>query len=167
MLSEFLKLTSKKLKHSYPKDYGPRVDRRLYSYFRQYFGLINDQQQKIVHINCSWDRRSITNLFGDDDRLSFDSDYSIVLDGGSYYWEVDVNLEEKTISGFGVHGVAELKIKQQHRFLLAKNQSEPETSSLFNSSFSFIFTPEPTDCLTGTRTSTLVSFGVETMFSDL
>ena len=31
------------------------------------------------------------------------------MDGGSYYWEIDIDLDEKTIYGFGVHGIADLK----------------------------------------------------------
>ena len=41
-----------------------------------------------------------------DDRLDYTSDYSIVFDGGSRYWSVNVNLTSKTLYGQSVNGVA-------------------------------------------------------------
>jgi hypothetical protein len=105
LAEQILKMNIKKIKHSYPKDYGPRVDNRLYSYFRQYVGYRNEMGHKILHINCSWDKRSFANILGEDERLKFNSDYSMVMDGGSYYWEVEIDLDNRTIYGFGVHGV--------------------------------------------------------------
>jgi len=107
LAEQILRTNIDKIDHRYPKDYGPRVDKHPYSYFRQYVGFINEKGRRIIHINCSWDKLSLlSRVLGDDDRLKFNSDYAIVMDGGSYYWQVDVNLDEKTIYGFGVHGLA-------------------------------------------------------------
>jgi hypothetical protein len=107
LAEQILKANIKKMAHNYPKHYGPRVHKRLYSYFRQYVGLFNEKGQRIIHINCSWDRPTLLDRVpGDNHRLKFDSDYAMVMDGGSYYWKIEVNLDEKTIYGFGVHGVS-------------------------------------------------------------
>jgi hypothetical protein len=106
LAEQILKAKIKKINHNYPRDYGPRVSKRRNSYFRQYVGYTNEKGHRIIHVNCSWDRRSLINkMLGDDYRLKFNSEYSIAMDGGSYYWQVEINLEEKTIYGFGVHGV--------------------------------------------------------------
>jgi hypothetical protein len=106
LAEQILKTKIRKINHNYPKDYGPRVNRRLNSYFRQYVGYTNEKGQRIIHANCSWDRRSLINkILGDDERLKFNSDYSVVMDGGSYHWQIEINLDERTIYGFRVHGV--------------------------------------------------------------
>jgi hypothetical protein len=85
----------------------PIVHKHLNDYFRQYVGLVNDKGHKVIYINMSWDRFSLKDrIVGNSDRrLDFNSDYSITLDGCSYYWEVTIDMNDKKISGFGVNGV--------------------------------------------------------------
>jgi len=84
------------------------IDENLNKYFRQYIGIINEQGDRVVHINLSWDKFTIFDRikgYGDD-RLGFTSDYSMTLDGGSRYWSVNVNMTTKTLYGLSVNGVA-------------------------------------------------------------
>ncbi len=83
------------------------IDKHLNKYFRQYIGFINEQGDHVIHINFHWNRFSIFDrLKGNwDDRLNYTSDFSIVLDGGSRYWNVNVNLTTKKLSGLSVNGV--------------------------------------------------------------
>lgn len=94
----------------------PVIHRNLNKYFRQYVGIRNNKGQKVIHINFYWDRYGLWDRVRgySDERLSFDSGYAMVFDGCSYYWQVDVNLEEKKLSGFSVNGIAKNKNEPQH-----------------------------------------------------
>lgn len=83
------------------------IDKHLKKYFRQYIGFINEQGDSIIHINFHWDRFTlIERLKGyRDDRLEYTSDFSIVFDGGSRYWNVNVNLGSKKLFGLTFNGV--------------------------------------------------------------
>lgn len=88
--------------------YGcPTIHKHLNDYFRQYVGRIDNEGHKVIYINMSWDRFSLKDriVSNSDSRLDFKSDYSITLDGCSYYWEVTIDMVDKKISGFGVNGV--------------------------------------------------------------
>jgi len=86
----------------------PIIHRRLNSYFRQYVGVKNDKGQRLIHINFYWDKFGLWDRVRgfSDSRLDFDSDYAIVFDGCSYYWSINVNLDEGKLSDFGVNGLA-------------------------------------------------------------
>jgi hypothetical protein len=88
------------------------IDRNLNKYFRQYVGFVNKQGQRIIHINFHWNKFTlIDRLKGNwDDRLNYTSDYSRVLDGGSRFWNINVNLSEKKVYGMVVNGVAFITI---------------------------------------------------------
>lgn len=83
------------------------IDKNLNKYFRQYVGFLNTNGDRIIHINMHWDRFTVTDRIKGywDDRLDYTSDYSIVFDGGSRYWSVNVNLTSKTLYGLSVNGV--------------------------------------------------------------
>ncbi len=85
----------------------PTIHRHLNDYFRQYVGLINENGHKVIHINMSWDKFTLKDRIvgNSDSRRDFKSDYSITMDGCSYYWEVTVDMNDKKILGFGVNGV--------------------------------------------------------------
>lgn len=84
------------------------IHRNLPKYFRQYIGFIDEKGNKIVHINCHWDNFSIVDRLKGywDSRLEYTSDYSIVFDGGSHYWSVNVDLNKKVLYGLSVNGLA-------------------------------------------------------------
>mgnify|MGYP001082138509 CR=1 FL=1 len=86
----------------------PVIDRNSYSYFWQYVGITNDDGQRIIHINFYWDKYGlIDRIMGNSDsRLDYNSNYAIVMDGCSYHWQVNVNLEDKELSGLSVNGYA-------------------------------------------------------------
>ena len=84
------------------------IDKNLPKYFRQYIGFIDEKGNRIVHINCHWDNFSIVDRLKGywDSRLEYTSDYSIVFDGGSRYWSVNVDLSKKELYGLSVNGLA-------------------------------------------------------------
>jgi hypothetical protein len=84
------------------------IDKNLNKYFRQYVGFVNEQGNRVVHINLSWDRFTIFDRIKGywDSRLEFTSDYSMTLDGGSHFWNVNVDITSKTLYGLSVNGIA-------------------------------------------------------------
>lgn len=84
------------------------IEKNLSKYFRQYVGFTNSNGERIVHINMHWDRFSLSDRISGywDSRLDYTSDYSIVFDGGSRYWSINVNLNSKKLFGLSVNGIA-------------------------------------------------------------
>lgn len=99
-----------KVNNSRVNQFGKKqyIDKNLNKYFRQYIGFINKQGDSVVHINFYWDRFTIFDRIKGywDDRLKYTSDYSMTLDGGSRYWNINVNLTDKQLYGLFVNGVA-------------------------------------------------------------
>jgi hypothetical protein len=83
------------------------IDKNLNKYFRQYVGFINEQGDSVIHINFHWNRFTIFDRIKGywDDRLEYTSDFSQPLDGGSRYWNINVNLSEGHLYGLSVNGV--------------------------------------------------------------
>jgi len=83
------------------------IDENLNKYFRQYVGFINEKGDSVIHINLYWDKFTLSDrLKGyDDQRREYTSDFSIVLDGGSHYWNVNVNLTKSILERLEVNGV--------------------------------------------------------------
>jgi hypothetical protein len=70
----------------------------LKKYKRQYVGFLTNDGDTIVYINL---------LYNDDipkDRLS--SDIVWVLDGGSHYWQIYVNITKRRLFGMSINGIA-------------------------------------------------------------
>lgn len=86
----------------------PIIHRNLNKYFRQYFGVINNKGEKIIHINMLWDRSSMRErIWGSAyDRDKYYKEYTIILDGCSYYWYVTINLATEKIESLWVNGLA-------------------------------------------------------------
>jgi hypothetical protein len=75
----------------------PITHKKLSKYKRQYFGYIDKNGDKILLINCFWSK----------DKNAKDrwlTDRIMVLDGGSYYWNVKFNLNKKRLFDLDVNG---------------------------------------------------------------
>ncbi|MBT9395223.1 hypothetical protein KLP40_18790 [Hymenobacter sp. NST-14] len=92
------------------RGYGPIVHRHLPKYQRQYFGYTTASNEQIIYINAGWERYTLIdrlqNLYPRDE--TWKNDYRIVMDGGSYYWSIEVNLTTGKLSAFGTNGLASL-----------------------------------------------------------
>jgi hypothetical protein len=84
------------------------IDQNLNKYFRQYVGYFNKDGHRVIRINMHWGKyTALDRLKGYwDNRLQYTSDYSIVMDGGYRYWNVNVDLTTGTLYNFSVNGVA-------------------------------------------------------------
>ena len=88
----------------------PVIQRKLRKYKRQYFGYIDNNGDKIIFINCFWDKDGFSGFL---DRVLYKepvddkwkTEEKFVLDGCSYFWSIKVNLTKKILFEFGVNGI--------------------------------------------------------------
>lgn len=91
-------------------DNCPVIHRKLEKYKRQYFGYIDSNGDKIIFINCFWDKNGIYGFidkvfYKEPEDIKWKTEEKYVLDGCSYYWSIKVNLTKKTLFDFGVNGI--------------------------------------------------------------
>ena len=103
--NQIKKINSKRINQL---DNCPIIDKNMNSYFRQYVGYTNTKGERIIHINFYWDKYSVWDKIRGftDTRLEYDSDYALVLDGCSRYWQIDVNLTNQKLNHLQINGVA-------------------------------------------------------------
>jgi len=92
-------------------DGNPILDKNLPNYFRQYVGFVDGNGNKVIHINFNWNKFSIADklsaiAYGSSLGLTYDSEYSIFFDGGSYHWQINANLTKKELTDLWVNGFA-------------------------------------------------------------
>ncbi len=75
----------------------PIVHQNFDKYYRQYLGYIDKRGRKILYVNCFWKDKE--NQFP-----GWKRKYVKVLDGGSYYWQINVNLKKKKCFDYSVNG---------------------------------------------------------------
>jgi len=75
---------------------GPVIDEQLPQFARQYFGYVNAEGETIIYISAvhkaasnNWRRGAV-----------------VVLDGGSSFWQVQVNLSRSLLFGLRINGLA-------------------------------------------------------------
>jgi hypothetical protein len=74
----------------------PTIHKSLNKYARQYVGFLNEKGEKIIWINAVWQTK-VPDYFNDE--------IVFVLDGCSYYWNVEVNLSTKKVSHLMINGI--------------------------------------------------------------
>ncbi|OWP85578.1 hypothetical protein BWK60_13375 [Flavobacterium covae] len=79
-----------------PKGF-PKIHRKMGKYIRQYVGFINKSNEKVIWINFIW-KDNYT-------KKQLSEDIINVHDGGSYYWNIQINLTKKTLSNLQINGV--------------------------------------------------------------
>jgi hypothetical protein len=83
---------------------------KLNYYLRQYFGYINQKQEKVIFINCIW-KKDIDRMAKEKAVLpQFDipdwmSEFYTISNGGTYYFSVKVNLTTHQLFDLGFKGV--------------------------------------------------------------
>lgn len=90
------------------EDGYPIIHNNLNNYRRQYYGYINKDGEKILYVNFLWAKYTfIERLKGyhKDEGENWKSEREIVLDGGSNYWQIEINLTQKKLSNLNTNGV--------------------------------------------------------------
>ncbi|MGE5383670.1 MAG: hypothetical protein ACM3PX_09610 [Omnitrophica WOR_2 bacterium] len=77
-------------------DHCPIIHKNLKKYIRQYVGFINKNGEKVIWINFLWNDK------GMQDEVS--KDIINVLDGCSYYWQIEINLTKKELYNLCING---------------------------------------------------------------
>ncbi|MFA7687755.1 MAG: hypothetical protein WCY25_07810 [Moheibacter sp.] len=75
---------------------SPVIHKNLKKYKRQYFGVYDENGERILFINAFWGGGSEYWL----------DEIIIVHDGGSYYWQVEFNISENKLYNLMVNGYA-------------------------------------------------------------
>ncbi|TDR24426.1 hypothetical protein [Flavobacterium cheniae] len=79
---------------------SPIIHKNLKKYKRQYFGYINNKGEKILYINSLWSK-SIK-----EHHWHWLNEIIWISDGGSYYWNIEYNLETEELENLKVNGYA-------------------------------------------------------------
>jgi hypothetical protein len=77
---------------------SPIIHRNLKKYKRQYFGYINGNGEKVLYINSLWKKN--------EKETKWLQQIKMVSDGGSYYWNIEYNLETDELINLSVNGKA-------------------------------------------------------------
>ncbi|TDU43490.1 hypothetical protein BXY82_0902 [Gelidibacter sediminis] len=90
------------------KGYGPIIHRKLKKYDRQYIGFIDQYGQKVIHINFIWNGYSLWESIRGWTKPdgTWKSEWQVIFDGGSRYWNINYIIDKKCFVDFRVNGVA-------------------------------------------------------------
>lgn len=79
------------------QSHSPVIHKNLKKYKRQYFGVYDENGNKILLINCFWEERP--------NEYWLQSEVQ-VEDGGSYYWQIKFSVEENQLFDLHINGYA-------------------------------------------------------------
>lgn len=94
-LKSKLKEANRNLENQYN---SPIIHRNLKKYKRQYFGYINGNGEKVLYINSLWKKN--------EEETKWLQQIIMVSDGGSYYWNIEYNLNTDELINLSVNGSA-------------------------------------------------------------
>ena len=94
-LKSKLKEANRNLENQYN---SPIIHRNLKKYKRQYFGYINGNGKKVLYINSLWKKN--------EEETKWLQQIIMVSDGGSYYWNIEYNLNTDELINLSVNGSA-------------------------------------------------------------
>jgi len=110
-LEKQLRSDIKKINKNKPnqgKGYGPIIHKRIRKYDRQYIGFIDQYGQRVIYVNFIWNGyslwESIRGFTKPED--SWKTEWQMIFDGGSRYWNIKYIIDKKEFVEFQVNGVA-------------------------------------------------------------
>lgn len=77
---------------------SPIIHLNFDKYLRQYMGYLNKHGERIIRINCFW--KDYESKYYPD----WKTRWIEVFDGGSYYWQIEVNIDKKKCFDYDVNG---------------------------------------------------------------
>lgn len=90
------------------KHLGPKIHKKLKKYQRQYIGYVSEDGENLIYLSCNWQRHNLFDKIRGftPPRDSWKTDFWIVFDGGSYHWNLKINLDREELVDLGVNGIA-------------------------------------------------------------
>lgn len=91
-------------------DHCPIIDKNLRKYRRQYFGKIDANGDRIVVINCFWEKGTFSDfldcvLLKKEFNDKWKTEVVQVFDGCSYYWSIKANLTQMNLFDLNINGI--------------------------------------------------------------
>jgi hypothetical protein len=74
----------------------PIIHENLTKYCRQYVGFMNAKGQKVIWINCLWNKT---------EHESISKEIVAVDDGCSYYWNIEVDIDSEELDNLEINGI--------------------------------------------------------------
>jgi hypothetical protein len=89
--------------------YAAFIRKYLKKYYHQYFGYVNKENEKVIFINCFPKKDEFFNEKIDDQNKKtanprWQTEIVQVLDGGTSFWQIKINLNTQQAFDFGVNG---------------------------------------------------------------
>jgi len=106
LLKEQLKVVNHGINQG--KNLGPKIHTKLRKYQRQYIGFISKDGERYIYLSCNWQRYNLIDRirgFAPPDD-GWKTEFWIVFDGGSYHWNIKINLDKQELTDLSVNGVA-------------------------------------------------------------
>ncbi|HEY1193539.1 hypothetical protein [Flavobacterium sp.] len=98
-INELEILLNKNIEAINTSKFKPLIHKNLKKYKRQYIGFYNEKGEKIIYVNFLWNK----DLNSSEEKWK--TEWYDVADGGSYYWNIKYNLDNKTFFDFRVNGL--------------------------------------------------------------
>lgn len=97
LAEELLKSKLKEININQSNQVGkcPNICKKLKKYTRQYFGFETKNGEKIIWINLFWNKDLLNEV---------NTGVISVNDGCSYYWNIEVNITNRTLTNLDVNG---------------------------------------------------------------
>lgn len=76
----------------------PIISKNLKRYIRQYAGYISPSGEKIIYVNCLFEKK-------DSSLNGWKEEFIQVFDGGSNYWQIHFNSLTQKFSGYSINGI--------------------------------------------------------------
>ncbi|WP_020527080.1 hypothetical protein [Flexithrix dorotheae] len=106
LLNNHLKEVNKGINQG--KNIGPTIHKKLKKYQRQYIGFISEKGERYIYLSCNWDRYNLIDKIRGISKpdKNWMTEYLVVFDGGSYHWNIQINLDKKELINLRVNGVS-------------------------------------------------------------
>jgi hypothetical protein len=85
---------------------SPNIEENLSSYFRQYVGFLSASGHRILYVNMLWNEVPlIDRMVKGSDPRGYNDGFCNMVDGGSAYWQITIDLDSAEVIHFSVNGV--------------------------------------------------------------
>jgi|LFRM01.1.fsa_nt_gb hypothetical protein len=97
LIKKFVTKKSKRMLEG--QGYGgyPIIYQNFDKYVRQYYGIYNEKGEKILNVDFIWREYAY--------KMEWKCVHLMISDGGSYFWQISVNMKKKKCFNYSVNGI--------------------------------------------------------------